>query len=527
MVYLGKETLGKGGENVKAYQLKITLKDSSPSIWRRMVVPAGISFRELSRVLNEVMGWDGSHLYSFEFYNLGLRIEEGAEDGWGSWDVLEAAETVTDEFLDDVKRFIYIYDFGNDWQHTVEVEKILTDYDKNYPVVLEYKGDSPVEDGAPDGFPQIEYEREVLLAEIYQDYKKTELTELAKIHELGGYSKFKKTELIDFLVSNLLDRDVMCRCFTFLSDETLEIIKKFSDHANYGLASEEEIETAIPLIEGGYAGSHGFDIIVPKDVAEACKRNCDGEWKKLRREALELLYYLNGAAELYGICPIEKALEIYLKYTGKKIEELAVYDFCESVPVSERSFFIEGNCLVHMIFEDEDERERLEREQQGKEFYMPTKNEMVTLGKEGYLPFDESMKSLEAFLNIYWGDAPGIASGLCKYVQHLIRMGISQEEVWDDLEEKGILEELDDKTAEVTLHQLLAKAWQRTRKMRDRGTLPKGTARRERIHAVLSNSQEGNSIVKFPVDLNKKIYPNDPCPCGSGKKYKKCCGRNL
>lgn len=23
----------------------------------------------------------------------------------------------------------------------------------------------------------------------------------------------------------------------------------------------------------------------------------------------------------------------------------------------------------------------------------------------------------------------------------------------------------------------------------------------------------------------KKIYPNDPCPCGSGKKYKKCCGK--
>ena len=26
-------------------------------------------------------------------------------------------------------------------------------------------------------------------------------------------------------------------------------------------------------------------------------------------------------------------------------------------------------------------------------------------------------------------------------------------------------------------------------------------------------------------NLKKKIYPNDPCPCGSGKKYKKCCGR--
>lgn len=31
---------------------------------------------------------------------------------------------------------------------------------------------------------------------------------------------------------------------------------------------------------------------------------------------------------------------------------------------------------------------------------------------------------------------------------------------------------------------------------------------------------------KIPVVKAEKIYPNDPCPCGSGKKYKKCCGRN-
>ncbi len=28
------------------------------------------------------------------------------------------------------------------------------------------------------------------------------------------------------------------------------------------------------------------------------------------------------------------------------------------------------------------------------------------------------------------------------------------------------------------------------------------------------------------VNEGPKIYPNDPCPCGSGKKYKKCCGKN-
>ena len=36
-----------------------------------------------------------------------------------------------------------------------------------------------------------------------------------------------------------------------------------------------------------------------------------------------------------------------------------------------------------------------------------------------------------------------------------------------------------------------------------------------------------NRIEMFRIrDNKKKIYPNEPCPCGSGKKYKKCCGRN-
>ena len=38
--------------------------------------------------------------------------------------------------------------------------------------------------------------------------------------------------------------------------------------------------------------------------------------------------------------------------------------------------------------------------------------------------------------------------------------------------------------------------------------------------ALYTEQKKSGTIVKEP-----KIYPNDPCPCGSGKKYKKCCGR--
>ena len=33
------------------------------------------------------------------------------------------------------------------------------------------------------------------------------------------------------------------------------------------------------------------------------------------------------------------------------------------------------------------------------------------------------------------------------------------------------------------------------------------------------------SLIKH-LSSQRKVYPNDPCPCGSGKKFKKCCGKN-
>ena len=44
--------------------------------------------------------------------------------------------------------------------------------------------------------------------------------------------------------------------------------------------------------------------------------------------------------------------------------------------------------------------------------------------------------------------------------------------------------------------------------------------------AKVTGTNKDDSVQKGPVKKEVKIYPNDPCPCGSGKKYKQCCGRN-
>ena len=48
---------------------------------------------------------------------------------------------------------------------------------------------------------------------------------------------------------------------------------------------------------------------------------------------------------------------------------------------------------------------------------------------------------------------------------------------------------------------------------------------REQV-AKVTGTNKDDSVQKGPVKReNAKVYPNDPCPCGSGKKYKQCCGR--
>ena len=51
-------------------------------------------------------------------------------------------------------------------------------------------------------------------------------------------------------------------------------------------------------------------------------------------------------------------------------------------------------------------------------------------------------------------------------------------------------------------------------------------AEREQVAKVTGTNKDDTALREPKKRENKKVYPNDPCPCGSGKKYKQCCGRN-
>ena len=89
---------------MKAYQLKIMIKGSHPPIWRRIVVPAGLTFSQLSIVINEVMDWCGYHLSEYRFDKLGVEVIDDFEpedvSDWNTNEVLDAKDHKIDEFFD-------------------------------------------------------------------------------------------------------------------------------------------------------------------------------------------------------------------------------------------------------------------------------------------------------------------------------------------------------------------------------------------------------------------------------------------
>ena len=134
--------------NEMVYQLKGTLKESKPPIWRRFQVSGDITLHRLHLILQDVMGWTNSHLYRFDIGGIQYSIPDPVEDAFNELHFVDSRRTKLSKVAPREKsRFTYEYDFGDSWEHQIQVEKILpVDTGARYPVCLVGKRACPPED---------------------------------------------------------------------------------------------------------------------------------------------------------------------------------------------------------------------------------------------------------------------------------------------------------------------------------------------------------------------------------------------
>jgi hypothetical protein len=134
--------------------LKITLDDVKPLVMRHLEVPLSIRLDRLHLAIQAAMGWTNSHLYEIRAKDTGWGIPD---PDWGDGP-LDARKARLIDVLEDAgtKTLKYLYDFGDGWEHTIKIERLIDPVPGLvYPRLIEAAGRCPPEDvGGPWGYAE-------------------------------------------------------------------------------------------------------------------------------------------------------------------------------------------------------------------------------------------------------------------------------------------------------------------------------------------------------------------------------------
>jgi hypothetical protein len=131
----------------QVYQIKVTLLDSKPPIWRRLLVSSETTLFQLHNIIQAAMGWDDSHLHQFivDEVRYSAPYEPGALE---ELDMEDERPIRLHKIISGEKfKFDYEYDFGDSWYHVILVEKILPlDPSQTLPICIKGKRACPPDD---------------------------------------------------------------------------------------------------------------------------------------------------------------------------------------------------------------------------------------------------------------------------------------------------------------------------------------------------------------------------------------------
>lgn len=138
-------------EPPKVYQLKVTLMETDPPIWRRLRVAGDTTLARLDKIIQRAMGWTNSHLHTF---TAGGVLYADPSPEWEMEVKNERRARLGRIAREEGEAFIYEYDPGDSWRHQILVEEVCVESgDAAAPVCLGGERACPPEDcGGVQGY---------------------------------------------------------------------------------------------------------------------------------------------------------------------------------------------------------------------------------------------------------------------------------------------------------------------------------------------------------------------------------------
>lgn len=138
------------------FQFKVELKDIQPPIWRRFETSSGITFHQLHKILQIVMGWQDSHLYEFDFGQKSIRLPNHEFSSEERTELSSRREMLEVHLRTEGQAVDYIYDFGDYWVHLLTLERVKSDSEDASLLCTGGERNCPPEDcGGIPGYEEI------------------------------------------------------------------------------------------------------------------------------------------------------------------------------------------------------------------------------------------------------------------------------------------------------------------------------------------------------------------------------------
>ncbi len=342
----------------------------------------------------------------------------------------------------------------------------------------------------------------VKIADYLAEYKVQDLKRLCKTLNISNYSKLKKEELIDEIVEAQKSPEAARYAYLFIDDLSFKNWKHSSD------TNTEEAVYTLEEIFGLYIMGYAFEdknnedtFFITKVVSELFKKVDTEENKEARIDVQRKLNLIRAALHLYGIVSIEQLLHLFKKYYSQDMNQDALVEFLESSPY-EITIDVENSEIVIDDMTKE-QYEVVKRLQKNRPYYEPEFAKFIKFSDPNFIDESTHHKWLREWVSGNLAKSEDEAYQAYISILQLVMQGAKQNQVVTFLAEQDV--EFKNTAAQKEFFKHIDGILNNTRHFKFRG----------HKEAELKTK----TIVK-----EEKVGRNDPCPCGSGKKYKKCCG---
>ena len=403
----------------------------------------------------------------------------------------------------------------------------------------------------------------IMLKYILRMYDKESLLNYARDLEIRRTSGLKKDELADKIANELLMPTVMRRRIAVLSSECRILLERAMREPF--IPTPEEMDDALCLHESDYAFLNKREQLdVPVDVKIAYEKINTPEFRKYASKMSWLSQCLNFGEVFYGVFDKDVLRKIYNVRKGYHISEEQLEKMCSEFPVDMTECHMEEGqrFIVAEYLAYDDRYKNLLDIQAGKDFYIPNAQEVLDYARNLYLSQEPAYQNFREFLQHEIGMTYDEADAEALEIWDKIQFDIDFTEIVQYIID--VYEDLLDGTKIEKIIQLLQEVNNNTRMRIHRGHTPNEMMRKgmeegrfsqrpivvpgstetanllksaseelkemgicvdfDSNAAIVPNNSSQNNVSGQVANSFKKIYPNDPCPCGSGKKFKKCCG---